>query len=83
MFYMSFFCRIFFNKTNSSALKNGAKLKESLNTIDWHTTFCGTSVNFYLDVAIHTISEKCTMFVPLKQRKKVRFRGFIMKERSL
>ena len=45
--------------------------------------FCGTSVNLYLDVAIDTIREKCIMFVPLKQSKKVRFGDFIMKERSL
>ena len=53
-----------FNKSN------WPKLKESLNTFDWPTTFCGTSVNLYLDVAIDTISEKFTMFVPLKQSKK-------------
>ena len=47
-----------------------AKLKESLNTIDWPTTFCGTHVNLYLDVTIDTVSEKCTMFVPQKQSKK-------------
>ena len=53
-----------FNKSN------WPKLKESLNTIDWHTTFCGTSVNVYLDVAIDTISEKCVMCGPPKQSKK-------------
>ena len=52
-----------FNKSN------WPKLKESLNTIDWPTTFCGTPVNVYIDVAIDTISEKCTMFVPQKQTK--------------
>ena len=66
-----------FNKSN------WPKLKESLNTIDWPTTFCGTPANVYIDVAIDTISEKCTMFVPQKQSKKVRFPGFTMKERSL
>ena len=53
-----------FNKSN------WPKRKESLNTIDWPTTFCGTSVNLHLDVSIDTISEKCTKFVPLKQSKK-------------
>ena len=66
-----------FNKSN------WPKLKESLNTIDWPTTFCGALVNLYMDVAIDTISEKCTMFVPQKQSKKVRFLGFTMKERLL
>ena len=66
-----------FNKSNWQ------KLKESRNTIDWPTTFCGIQVNLYLDVAIDTISEQCTMFVPQKQRKTVRFPGFTMKERSL
>ena len=37
---------------------NWPKLKESLNTIDWPTTFCGTLVNVYIDVAIDIISEK-------------------------
>ena len=32
--------------------------------------FCGTPVNLYLDVAIDSISEKFTMFVPQKQSKK-------------
>ena len=36
---------------------NLPKLKESLNTIDWSTTFCGTPANVYIDVAIDTISE--------------------------
>ena len=62
---------------------NWPKLKESLNTIDWPTTFCGTPANLYIDVAINTINEKCTMFVPQKQSKTVRFLGFTMKERSL
>ena len=50
-----------FNKSNWE------KLKESLNTIDWLTTFCGTPVNLYIDVAIDTISEKYTRFVPQKK----------------
>ena len=41
-----------FNKSN------WLKLKESLNTIDCPTTFCGTPANLYIDVAIDTISEK-------------------------
>ena len=45
---------------------NWPKLKESLNTIDWPTSFCGTSVKLYLQVAIESISEKCTMYVPPK-----------------
>ena len=53
-----------FNKSN------WPKLKESLNTIDWPTTFCGIPANVYIDVAIDTISEKCTLFVPQKQSKK-------------
>ena len=28
------------------------KLKESLNTIDWSTRFCGISVSLYLDVTM-------------------------------
>ena len=46
-----------FNKSN------WPKLKESLNTIDWPTTFCGTPANVYIDVAIDTISEKCTITI--------------------
>ena len=53
-----------FNKSN------WPKLKESLNTIDWPTTFCGTPANLYIDVAIDTISDKCNMFVPQKNRAK-------------
>ena len=51
-------------------LENLPKLKESLNTIDWPTTFCGTPVNLYLDGAIDTISGKCTMFVQKKKQSK-------------
>ena len=42
--------------------------------------------NLYLDVAIDTISEKCTMFVPPKQSKKVRFhykRKIMMRKRFM
>ena len=46
---------------------NWPKLKESLNTIDWPTSFRGTSVKLYLQVAIESISEKCTMYVPPKR----------------
>ena len=53
-----------FNKSN------WPKFNESLNTIDWPTTFCGTSVNLYLYVAKDTISENCTMFVPPNKSKK-------------
>ena len=49
---------------------NWPKLKESLNTIDWPTSFRGTSVKFYLQVVIETISEKCTMYVPPKRSKR-------------
>ena len=49
---------------------NWPKLKKYHNTIDWPTTFCGTLANVYIDVAIDTISEKCTMFVPQKTEQK-------------
>ena len=49
---------------------NWPKLKESLNTIDWPTSFRGTSVKLYLQVAIDSISEKCTMYVPPKRSKR-------------
>ena len=54
-----------FNKSN------WPKLKESLNTIDWPTTFCGTPVNLYLDVAIDTISENvlCLFLKNTEQKK--------------
>ena len=54
------------NNNNNKA--NGQKLKESISTIGWTTSFCGTSVKLYLQVAI----EKCTMYVPPKQ---IRFLG--------
>ena len=38
---------------------NWPKLKKSLNNIDWPTSFHGTSVKLYLQVAIDSISEKC------------------------
>ena len=49
--------------------ENVVTLPTQNNTIVWPTTFCGTSVNLYLDVATDTISEKC-MFVPPKHSKK-------------
>ena len=49
---------------------NWPKLKESLNTIDWPTSFRGISVKLYLQVAIDSISEKCTMYVPPKRSKR-------------
>ena len=49
---------------------NWPKLKESLNTIDWPTSFSGISVKLYLQVAIDSISEKCTMYVPPKRSKR-------------
>ena len=49
---------------------NWPKLKESLNTIDWPTSFRGTSVKLYLQVAIESISEKCAMYVPPKRSKR-------------
>ena len=49
---------------------NWPKFKESLNTIDWPTSFRETSVKLYLQVAIDSISEKCTMYVPPKWSKR-------------
>ena len=49
---------------------NWPKLKESLNTIDWPTSFRGISVQLYLQVAIDSISEKSTMYVPPKRSKR-------------
>ena len=66
---------------------NWPKLKESLNTIDWPTSFRGTSVKLYLQVAIDSISEKCTMYVPPKRSKRNmisrfhRERNIIMRKR--
>ena len=55
---------------------NWPKLTESLNTIDWPTSFRRTSVKLYLQVTIETISEKCTMYVPPKQSKRNKISKF-------
>ena len=59
-----------FNKSN------WPKLKESLNTIDWPTTFCGTPANVYIDVTINTISKKMYYVCSTKQSPKSKVSRF-------
>ena len=63
--------------------ENWPKLKEPLNTIDWPTSLCGTSVNLYLHVAIDTISEKCNMYVPPKRSKTNKISRFYHKRKVI
>ena len=65
---------------------NWPKLKESLNTIDLPTSFCGTSVKLYqqlYQLLYQQLKPLVKMYYHQNGVKQIRFVCFIMKERSL